>query len=74
MIWQVFWLVPSPADLPIRQATDSGLKFAGSVSGTYSYGDSAGFTPDFPFNDPPSDGSTEIGGKGKDYGPNGNFF
>jgi hypothetical protein len=29
MIWQVFWLVPLPADLPIHQLTDSGLKFAG---------------------------------------------
>jgi len=24
MIWQVFWLMPSPGDLPIRRLTDSG--------------------------------------------------
>jgi len=24
LIWQVFWLMPSPGDLPIRRLTDSG--------------------------------------------------
>src|SRR5258708_2247523 len=65
-IWQVFWLVSDPASLPIRQCGQwfgvcrSFSLFLSRGSGdTYSYGDSAGITPDFPFND--AGASTSIG-------------
>jgi hypothetical protein len=52
--------VPGPAYLPIRFR---GQWFEVLPVGfiTYSYGDSAGFTPDFPFND--DEASTKIGVK-----------
>jgi hypothetical protein len=52
--------VPDPADLPIRFR---GQWFEVLPVGliTYSYGDSAGFAPDFPFND--DEASTKIGVK-----------
>jgi hypothetical protein len=56
--WQVFWLAPVE-HLPITFYCNSGLKIQQtcidkrSTRRAYSYGDSAGFTPDFPFNPPP---------------------
>jgi hypothetical protein len=52
--------VPDPAYLPIRFR---GQWFEVLPVGfiTYSYGDSAGFAPDFPFND--DEASTKIGVK-----------
>jgi len=54
LIWQVFWLTLSW--LPSRPfrciGTNSGWRNQACylLTGYYSYGDSAGFTPDFPFN------------------------
>jgi hypothetical protein len=59
-----------PVYLPIRKNADSGMRSyrscPGNASGdapggTYSYGDSAGLTPDFPFNDEKT--STKFGAK-----------
>jgi hypothetical protein len=56
MIRQVFWLMLHRLTFPSATA-DSGvvvrvIPLPGRPErGIYSYGDSAGFTPDFPFND-----------------------
>ncbi len=52
LCWQVFWLSRLLNTLPVCMHPDSG--FIGSKAGQngfgiYSYGDSAGLTPDFPF-------------------------
>jgi len=57
MTWQVFWLMPHR--LPSHPRRGQWLKSAGDfrrrlnrmAEAFYSYGDSAGFAPDFPFND-----------------------
>jgi hypothetical protein len=54
--WQVFWLGPHQMSLPAGfVALGSGMKHlailpAGRAGEPYSYGDSAGLAPDFPFN------------------------
>jgi hypothetical protein len=52
-IGQVFWLVP-PAmpSHPVRPDRGSDILIVGWVTGTYSYGDSSGFAPGFPFKPP----------------------
>jgi hypothetical protein len=61
-LWQVFWLMFSPAYLPIRGPHGQWFevlpgdfqppaKAPGGLVNIHSYGDSAGFAPDFPFND-----------------------
>jgi hypothetical protein len=65
MIWQVFWLAglmntfPSASDgqwyffhLPrVASRKSKNLRFTMTIhDSAYSYGDSAGFSPDFPFN------------------------
>jgi hypothetical protein len=51
---QVFWLNPNLAAFPWRDSRHSGkvYQFVSRFvrDGYYSYGDSAGITPDFPFN------------------------
>jgi hypothetical protein len=50
--WQVFWLVPCllPSHPPVDEQWPGVNNFRRIVCRTHSYGDSAGFTPDFPFN------------------------
>lgn len=61
---------PDPGGLPIQPRVDSGMDFQVLLSrvwrenGFYSYGDSAGISPDFPFNGPPSEGTNRMSGEG----------
>ena len=43
--------MPDPAHLPIRGRGQWSEELPVILDSTYSYGDSAGITPDFPFND-----------------------
>jgi hypothetical protein len=45
LIWQVFWLALLVIAFPFSQ-----WQFDNSCKKAYSYGDSTGLTPDFPFN------------------------